>query len=94
MRVSLVLHVIILVTDRHCVKDSSSSALSRVLHVLCLHPDRQARLRQEVSEARAAGNLDYDKLMALRQFPSSQFMPNLTFWAAFLDAIVRETLRL
>jgi cytochrome P450 len=58
--------------------DTTSSALSRILQVLALHPDEQAKLRAEVTEARAeAGDLPYDSLEAL----------------PFLDAVVRETLR-
>ena len=58
--------------------ETSSSALSRVLHQLTLHQDVQDKLRKEVSDARAqSGDLDYDTLMNL----------------PYLDAVVRETLR-
>ncbi len=59
--------------------DTTSSALSRILHVLSLHPEAQAKLRTEVTEARAAsGDLPYEQLDSL----------------PYLDAVVRETLRL
>ena len=58
--------------------ETSSAALSRVLHQLTLHQDVQDKLRKEVSDARAqSGDLDYDTLMNL----------------PYLDAVVRETLR-
>lgn len=50
-----------------------------MLHVLALHPEEQAKLRQEITEARSAsGDLPYDDLMSL----------------PYLDAVVRESLRL
>lgn len=59
--------------------DTTSSALSRILHLLALHPEAQDRLRAEVTAARAdGGDLSYEQLEAL----------------PFLDATVRETLRL
>ncbi|EPQ53108.1 cytochrome P450 [Gloeophyllum trabeum ATCC 11539] len=58
--------------------DTTSSALSRMLYLLALNPDVQAKLRQEVREARAKGELDYDVLDKL----------------PYLDAVCRETLRL
>ncbi|KLO16320.1 cytochrome P450 [Schizopora paradoxa] len=58
--------------------DTTTSALSRTLHQLVLHPDVQEKLRQEVTEARKDGDIGYDVLMGL----------------PFLDAVCRETLRL
>lgn len=58
--------------------DTTANAMSRVLHLLAQHPDVQEKLRQEVTEARTRGDLDYDALHAL----------------PFLDAVCRETLRL
>jgi cytochrome P450 len=50
-----------------------------MLHVLALHPDAQVRLRKEVTAARRErGDLEYDDIMTL----------------PYLDAIVRESLRL
>ena len=58
--------------------ETSSTAVSRVLHQLTLHQDVQDKLRKEVSDARTqSGDLDYDTLMDL----------------PYLDAVVRETLR-
>lgn len=58
--------------------DTTSNALARMLHLLCLHPEVQERLREEVTTARDDDEkLPYDKLMAL----------------PFLDAVVKETLR-
>ncbi|GJE97234.1 cytochrome P450 [Phanerochaete sordida] len=61
--------------------DTTSNALARILHLLCLHPHVQDKLRAELLEARAqAGSedLDYDVLVSL----------------PYLDAVCRETLRL
>ncbi len=60
--------------------DTTSSALSRLLHLLSLHPEVQNKLRDEINEASDAegGDLPYDKIVAL----------------PYLDAICRETLRL
>ena len=57
--------------------ETSSTALARMLQLLSLHPAHQTRLRREIIAARMDGDLPYDKLMSL----------------PFLDAIVRETLR-
>ena len=60
--------------------DTTSSALSRILHLLAQHPDIQEKLRREVTEVRAErGDLPYDEL---------------TSHLPYLDAVVRETLRL
>lgn len=61
-------------------QDTTSTALSRILHVLAENPNAQTRLREEVTEARilAKSDVAYDELHAL----------------PFLDAVVRETLRL
>ena len=54
-------------------------SISRVLYLLSLHKDVQAKLREEVTAARKLhGDLDYETLMGL----------------PYLDAICRETLRL
>ena len=59
--------------------DTTSSILSRALHLLSMDQERQTKLREEVTAAREErGDLDYDSLMSL----------------PFLDAVCRETLRL
>ena len=60
--------------------DTTSNAMSRVLHLLALHPDVQDKLRAELVNARETYGEDvpFDDLMAL----------------PYLDAICRETLRL
>ena len=61
-------------------QDTTSAALSRILHMLAIHKEAQERLRHEITEARilAKGDISYDELHAL----------------PFLDAVCRETLRL
>lgn len=65
-------------------QDTTSSALSRTLQILAVHPEAQARLRQEIRRAKESAESvesafgDYDDLMRL----------------PFLDAVIRETLRL
>lgn len=61
--------------------DTTSGALSRILHQLAIHKDVQAKLREEIKdEKRANGgqDLEYDQLVSL----------------PYLDAVCRETLRL
>ena len=58
--------------------DTTASALSRILMLLSLHPERQRKLRQEILESHAADGMEYDELNRL----------------PYLDAVVRETLRL
>ncbi|KAF8896612.1 cytochrome P450 [Infundibulicybe gibba] len=59
--------------------DTTSNALSRILHLLATHQDVQERLRQEIQGARTgAKDLSYDDLVSL----------------PYLDAVCRETLRL
>jgi cytochrome P450 len=59
--------------------DTTSNALSRILHLMCLHQNAQDRLRREISEALDDhGQLNYDDLVNL----------------PYLDAICRETMRL
>lgn len=59
--------------------DTTSNALSQILHLLAQNPDAQARARAEVLEASPDGrDIPYDELVAL----------------PFLDAVCRETLRL
>ncbi len=43
--------------------DTTSNTMSRTLHLQ--HPDVQEKLRHEVVEVRAHGNLDYDQVHAL-----------------------------
>ena len=60
---------------------TTSSALARTLHVLALHPREQAELRKEIILARVerdGADLSYDEVMGL----------------PYLDAVVRESLRL
>jgi len=58
--------------------ETTAHALARIFHLLALNPEDQIRIRQEVTEAQAEGDLTYDKLMAL----------------PYLDAVVRESMRL
>ena len=58
--------------------DTTSSALSRILQLLTENPAVQDKLRAELTEATANGDLNYDNLNAL----------------PYLEAVVRETLRL
>lgn len=59
-------------------QETTTGAISRILHLLAHNPHVQDRLREEVSTARDhGGDLDYDELMDL----------------PYLDAVVRETLR-
>ena len=61
--------------------DTTSNGLARIIHLLCLHPEVQDKLRKEILEARGANgghDVSYDELVEL----------------PYLDAICRETLRL
>ncbi|KAI9453265.1 cytochrome P450 [Lactarius psammicola] len=59
--------------------DTTSSALSRILYLLALHPDVQDKLRGELKEAHEDNEeLTHDQLVSL----------------PFLEAVCRETLRL
>jgi len=60
--------------------DTTSGVMARILHILAENPDVQDRLRKEIVNARRAsdGGLDYDRLQDL----------------PYLDAVIRETLRL
>jgi cytochrome P450 len=60
--------------------DTTSNALSRILHLLATHPDVQNKLREEITAKfrSSDGNISYDELVAL----------------PYLDAVCRETLRL
>ncbi len=60
--------------------DTTSNALSIIIHLLVQHQDVQNKLREEVRAASAAcsGDIPYDELVEL----------------PYLDAICRETLRL
>ena len=61
--------------------DTTSNALSRILHLLAQHPDAQDKLRAELVEAQGGpdgdANMSYDELDKL----------------PYLDAVCRETLR-
>ena len=58
--------------------ETTSSALSRILHLLSLHPDVQDKLREELERAREENEeLTYDQLVSL----------------PYLEAVCRETLR-
>ncbi|KAI0333105.1 cytochrome P450 [Cubamyces sp. BRFM 1775] len=62
--------------------DTTSNALSRILHQLAIHQEVQEKLREELVRARDDGtgtlrDLDYDEVMEL----------------PYLDAVCRETLR-
>ncbi|KAG6827437.1 hypothetical protein H0H92_011792 [Tricholoma furcatifolium] len=67
-------------------QDTTSSALSRILHLLSTHPKIQADVRNEVlakhrekrSEGDVTGRLSYDDVMAL----------------PIMDSVIKETLRL
>lgn len=58
--------------------DTTTNALSRILHVLAMHPDEQQKLRTEITQARHGERVSYDSLMNL----------------PYLDAVIRESLRL
>jgi len=59
--------------------DTTSSALSRILHILSERPKEQEKLRKEIINARqGAGDLSHDELVSL----------------PYLDAVCKETLRL
>lgn len=60
--------------------DTTSGVMARIFHVLAQNPDVQERLRKEIRDARriSDGDLDYDMLQHL----------------SYLDAVIRETLRL
>ena len=57
--------------------DTTSNALSRILHLLAQNPEVQEQLRQELLSAGAADVMTYDELNHLR----------------LLDSVCRETLR-
>uniref|UniRef100_A0A8H8CGL0 Cytochrome P450 n=1 Tax=Psilocybe cubensis TaxID=181762 RepID=A0A8H8CGL0_PSICU len=59
--------------------DTTSSAISRVLHQLAIHPEAQEKLRAEISEAyhNQDDAIDFNNLMAL----------------PYMDAVIKETLR-
>ncbi|TCD69776.1 cytochrome P450-dit2 [Steccherinum ochraceum] len=59
--------------------DTTSTALTQILHALAEHPEAQEKLREEISEASRDGDIPYDELV--------DRMP-------YMDAICRETLRL
>jgi cytochrome P450 len=70
-----------LTTFTFAAMDTTSSGMSRILHLLSLHPKVQEKLRQEIIAARKqcqGEKLSYDELVSL----------------PYLDAICRETLRL
>ena len=64
---------------RHIEHPPSRLYFSRVLYLLAKNPEAQVRLRQEITKARAhGGDLAYKELSNL----------------PYLDAVIRETLRL
>ncbi len=58
--------------------DTTSNALSRILHLLSQHPAVQDKLRAEIAKACGGEDLAYDELVKL----------------PYLEAVCRETLRL
>ena len=61
--------------------ETTSNGTARVLHLLCLHPEVQDKLRAELLEARSRStsqDLEYDELVSL----------------PYLEAVCKETLRL
>lgn len=60
--------------------DTTSNAMSRIIHTLSENQEAQDRLREEMINARekAGGDLDYDTLHEL----------------PYMEAVCRETLRL
>ncbi|KAL4242915.1 cytochrome P450 family protein [Abortiporus biennis] len=58
--------------------DTTSSALTRIVDLLAMHPEVQNNLRAEIRAAHESGEMTYDKIVEL----------------PYLDAICRETLRL
>ncbi|VDB84009.1 unnamed protein product [Peniophora sp. CBMAI 1063] len=67
--------------------ETTSTVLSRILHLFALYPDAQDRLREELSEALAASRLEPDGEDSGIKYDSLMALP-------FLDAICKETLRL
>ncbi|KAL6306627.1 cytochrome P450 [Sparassis latifolia] len=57
--------------------DTTSNTLAHILQLLAQHPDAQAKLREEIVQARGEDEFSYDQLMQL----------------PYLDAVCRETLR-
>lgn len=59
--------------------DTTSAAISRVLHQLAIHPDVQEKLRAEVTEAyhHQDEDIDFNNIAAL----------------PYLNAVIKETLR-
>ncbi|EPQ55977.1 cytochrome P450 [Gloeophyllum trabeum ATCC 11539] len=66
-----------LTTLMFAAMDTTSTAVSRILHLLAQYPELQEKLRKELSEAQADSDLTYDELDRL----------------PYLDAICRETSR-
>lgn len=60
--------------------DTTSTALTQILHTLAEHPEAQEKLREEIREASklGGGDIPYDQLVSL----------------PYMDAVCRETLRL
>lgn len=67
--------------------DTTSTALSRILHLLSLQPNIQAKLRDEIIRAQATDSYDTDFQQDGLSYDALQELP-------FLDAVCRETLRL
>ena len=64
--------------------DSTSNALSRILHLLAMNPSAQEKLRAEIVEALGGPGADTD-----RDIPYDELIK-----LPYLDAVCRETLRL
>ncbi|KAJ3921771.1 cytochrome P450, partial [Lentinula edodes] len=77
----IIAQIIKLRTFIFAAMDTTSSGLSRILHLLTLHPEVQDKMRDELIAARRehqGSQLSYDELVGL----------------PYLDAVCRETLRL
>ena len=61
----------------YAATDTTSSMMSRLLHILADHPEVQERLRAELNNARGGQDIPYDQLVQL----------------PYLDAVCKETLR-
>ncbi|KAJ4480000.1 cytochrome P450 [Lentinula aciculospora] len=69
------------VTFIFAAMDTTSSGMSRILHLLALHPEVQDKMREEIVKAR-------------RERQGSQFSYDELVGLPYLDAVCRETLRL
>ncbi|KAG1781986.1 cytochrome P450 [Suillus placidus] len=69
--------------------DTTTSALARCVYLLAQHPRVQARLRSEISDAMKSSRLQEED-----DIPSAELPYDVLMSLPFLDAIVKETLRL